>query len=125
MATDIYPQSLQGKVERIDKPIHDRDTERVIGAMWSGGQRKTITIVRVGGRAKLCARGTSDDLVRWWELPDLDGYGIFAMTLDGTHAPRPGIGKVLIVTLLVQKLDAGQQEESWNIVTDLPYDDQQ
>lgn len=125
MTTDTYPQSRQGAIERIDKPDRDRDTERVIGVVWSGKQRRTITIVRTNGRAKLCARGTSDDLVRWWDVPDLDGYGIFAMTVDGSHAPRPGIGKVMIVTLLVQKLDAGQQEEPWNIVTDLLYDDQQ
>jgi len=120
-----YPPDRKGSIERVDKPAADEDQERVIGVVWSEGSRRTITIVRRNGEALLRATGTAGDLTRWWDLPGLKGYAIFAMDINGTHTPRAGIGAVMIVTLMVQKLDSGQQEEPWNFITDFPYDDRQ
>lgn len=120
---DEYPQDRRGTIERIDKPAHDRDIERVIGVVWSHGNRRDITIERHNGRARIVSRGTGDDVDRWWEVPDLDGFGIFAMVIDRTKVERPGIGQVMVVTLVVQRLDAGEQEQPWNLVTDLEVDD--
>jgi hypothetical protein len=123
---EAYPIDRRGTVERIDKPREDRDVERVLRVVWDGPHRRTVTIERHGGEARLVVRGTADDVVYWLPLDGLKGYAIFAMDLDVSKAPRTNrwgeTGPVLIVTLLVQKLDAGQQEEPWNVITDFIVD---
>lgn len=123
---DEYSQDKRGAIERIDKPAKDRDVERVLRVVWDGPHRRTVTIERHGGEARLVIRGTGDDVAYWTDLPGLRGYGIFAMDLDTTKVPRTNrwgeTGPVLIVTLLVQKLDAGEQEQAYNYITDFVVD---
>lgn len=114
-----------GHIERIDPPHPvDRNVERCADTVWVGGNKRIVTIEKHGQLPRIVVRGLGDDTVWECDVPELNNYAFFDLVVGRTRVPRAN-GPVMTITVLVQEVDAGRQEEYREIITDLVPDDRQ
>lgn len=116
----------EGKLERIDPPNPEQmNVERCFDIIFQQDEgnpkvfhQRNIFVRKEGEKAYLTIFGLGNDLVWWKHLDTLPKYAFYDLKASetGPGAPRNG-WTVLLVTVLVQEIDTGKEEEWRTLVT--------
>lgn len=117
----------EGSLERIDPPNpQPENVERCFDVFYQQDpqnprlfHQRNVFIRKEGIAAYLVVLGLGGDVVWWKHLTTLPNYAFFELVASETMAPRVG-STVLMVSVLIQEIDAGKQEEWRTLVTNLP-----